>query len=117
MRRPLRYSKCVEGIYRKHMEKQPDDELIFIDMGMGPGQLYKSIVATLKDTPEWERRQVRATASIDPVEAGDAKAKVGWAATQLQANLERTNVLMQIRQPSQGKNLFLLLSKHLLTSG
>ncbi|KAK5999984.1 hypothetical protein QM012_005072 [Aureobasidium pullulans] len=83
LRRPLRYKECVEGIYRKHMKEQPEQELVFIDMGMGPGQLYKSIMFTLKDTPEWQVGQVKATASIDPVEAGDGKTKLGWATSQL----------------------------------
>lgn len=106
LRRPLRYSECVEGIYRKHMKEQPGQELVFIDMGMGPGQLYKSIMLTLKETPEWQRGQVRATASIDPVEAGDAKTKLGWAASQLKTNLQTANVLMQVERPTQGDTPF-----------
>lgn len=110
LRRPLRYKECVEGIYRKHMKEQPDQQLVFIDMGMGPGQLYKSIMFTLKDTPEWQQGRVKATASIDPVEAGDAKTKLGWATSQLEANLQRANVLMRVRQSTQGENSFLLWS-------
>ena len=105
LRRPLRYKECVEGIFRKHMKDQPDQELVFVDMGMGPGQLYKSIKATLHHTPEWQRGQVKATASIDPVEAGDAKTKLGWAKTQLEANLQKANVFAQSRSPGQGKSI------------
>lgn len=116
LRRPLRYKECVEGIYRKHMQERPDQELVFIDMGMGPEQLYKSIMLTLKDTPEWQQGQVRATASIDPVEAGDAKTKLGWARSQLERNLQKANVLMQVRQSIQGRFLFLWSPKHTLLS-
>lgn len=85
------------------MKERPEQELAFIDMGMGPGQLYKSIMFTLKDTPGWQQGKVRATASIDPVEAGDAKSKLGWAASQLETNLRKANVMVQVRQPTQGK--------------
>jgi hypothetical protein len=88
------------------MKEQPDRELVFVDMGMGPGQLYKSIMATLDYTPEWKRGQVRATASIDPVEAGDAKTKLGWAESQLKANLERAKVFASSRLPDQGILVF-----------
>jgi hypothetical protein len=88
------------------MKEQPDKELVFVDMGMGPGQLHKSIMATLDHTPEWKRGQVRATASIDPVEAGDAKMKLGWAESQLKANLEKANVPAPNRVPGQGILLF-----------
>jgi hypothetical protein len=102
LREPLRYSQCMQNILRKHMKEQPDQELVFVDMGMGPGQLYKFIMATLEHTPEWKRGQVRATASIDPVEAGDAKTKLGWAESQLKANLKRANLFAQSRLPGQG---------------
>lgn len=102
LREPLRYSQCMQNILRKHMKEQPGQELVFVDMGMGPGQLYKFIMATLEHTPEWKRSQVRATASIDPVEAGDAKMKLGWAESQLKANLKRANVFTQSRLPGQG---------------
>lgn len=102
LRRPLRYSECIEGIYSKHMKEQPNQDLVFVDMGMGPGQLYKSIMATLEHTPEWQRGQVRATASIDPVEAGDSKKKLGWAKSQLDANLQRASVLARSRSVGQG---------------
>lgn len=102
LRRPLRYSECIQGIFRKHMKEQPNQELVFVDMGMGPGQLYKSIMATLEHTPEWQRGQVRATASIDPVEAGDTKMKLGWAKSQLEANLQRASVFAQSRSLGQG---------------
>jgi hypothetical protein len=106
LRRPLRYSECIQGIFRKHMKEQPNRDLVFVDMGMGPGQLYKSIMATLDHTPEWKRGQVRATASIDPVEAGKAKMKLGWAESQLEANLERANVFASSRLPGQGILVF-----------
>jgi hypothetical protein len=102
LRQPLRYNQCIQGIFCKHMKEQPDQELVFVDMGMGPGQLYKSISATLDHTPEWQRGQVRATASIDPVEAGDAKMQLGWAKAQLEVNLERVNVFTQSRFSRQG---------------
>jgi len=102
LRRPLRYSECIQGIFHKHMKEQPDQDLVFVDMGMGPGQLYKSIMATLEQTPEWQQGQVRATASIDPVEAGDSKMKLGWAKSQLEANLQKANVFVQRGSSSQG---------------
>lgn len=102
LRRPLRYSECIQGIFRKHMKEQPNQHLVFVDMGMGPGQLYKSIMATLEHTPEWQRGQVRATASIDPVEAGNTKMELGWAKSQLEANLQRASAFAQSRSLGQG---------------
>ena len=84
------------------MKEQPNQDLVFVDMGMGPGQLYKSIMATLEHTPEWQRGQVRATASIDPVEAGEAKMNLGWAESQLRSNLDRANLFVQSRLSGQG---------------
>lgn len=111
LRRPLRYRECIEGIFRKHMKEQPNQDLVFVDMGMGPGQLYKSIMATLKHTPEWCQGQVRATASIDPVGAGDAKKKLGWAKSQLEANLQTAGVLAHRRSLGLGISVS---SQHLL---
>lgn len=93
LREPLRFMECIQGIFRKHMAERPEQELIFIDMAMGPGQLYKSIQDTLRDTPQWHQGMIRGTATIDPVKTdADAKSKLGWAERQLRANLDRAKV-------------------------
>jgi len=63
---------------------------------------YKLIMAALEHTAEWQRDQVRAMASIDPVDAGDAKNKPGWAKAQLKDNLSKAHVLLQKRSTSPG---------------
>lgn len=105
LRRPLRYRDCVQKIFQKHMSEQPEQDLVCVDMGMGPGQLYKLIMAAFEHfehTAEWQRGQVRAMASIDPVDAGDAKSKLGWAEAQLKDNLSKANVLLQKSSTSPG---------------
>ncbi|THZ96573.1 FabD/lysophospholipase-like protein [Aureobasidium pullulans] len=102
LRRPLRYRDCVPKIFEKHMSEQPEQDLVFVDMGMGPGQLYKLIMAALEHTAEWQRGQVRAMASIDPVDAGDAKNTLGWAKAQLKDNLSKAHVLLQKSSTSPG---------------